>query len=60
MLKVESTFELPRLGSNHDSPDLESAPLGQRSRSSWPGIGHFPSIAVTSLPQNARFCPEKL
>ena len=51
---------LPLLGSNQDSPDPESVPLGQRFRSSCPETVTYRASVPASLPQNARFCPEKL
>jgi hypothetical protein len=51
---------LPLLDSNQDSPDPESVPPGQRFRSSCPETATYRASVPASLPQNARFCPEKV
>ena len=55
-----SPSALPLLGSNQDSPDPESVPLGQRFRSNCPETVTYRASVPASVPQNARFCPEKL
>ena len=57
---VTSDLELSLLGSNQDSPDPESVPLGQRFRSSCSDTVTYRASVPASLPQNARLCPEKL
>jgi hypothetical protein len=58
--KWSRTFELPLLGSNQDSPGPESVPPGQRFRSTCPETVTSRASVPASLPQHARFCPEKL